>query len=291
MNLNPKLFDKDLTDGKAGVQQIEARRARTGLAKRKDNWNMSEQSTDQMEKPKKSFLQILLLIIRGLLILILLGSAGYVVFIHNWFNFNGARATPEGTIGSDVMKGIFIAENSNQIPELAEKSIRSSQWMNPMELSIWVFFPWVLLVFAFFFWRGRAIKKLNALLILALLLVIFSLAQTTNIIGTNKNIEKELPTWKKAAQLIEHPSADRYKVTDERSIQGRFTSISFTTLVPKADLNAYYENKGFSNVELYSGRGLCKEDNIISFGQESLEIRVGLSVSFDYLRKDITHEC
>ena len=117
------------------------------------------------------------------------------------------------------------------------------------------------------------------LIFLVTIAIVFLLAQTTNVIGVNKQLSVEIPVWQKMADLISNPQIDNYKIYDEMPFgQSRTAYISYESDQDVAQIRSFYVNKGFS--EINEEEGLCKDDLFLSVKDNNAKTQVSIHGEF-----------
>lgn len=187
-------------------------------------------------------------ILRLLTASILFILASIPIIIHNYFNLKGASAM--GSVHYEFIKTIA------EIPNAVKNLYYSTQWMNFVEIIFFVIIPSLIICLGIWVIAGNKLLINKPVILLIPFVVVFILAQTTNIVGIRLQIERVLPIWEKAGNLIQNTNINQYRLTlgSDAGIDTQVDSgLDYSTKQTLEELKFYYASKGVLLPIYYQG--------------------------------------
>jgi len=138
---------------------------------------------------------------------ILVGIAGFMLYLHNTSNLSGRYFFNETT----------TVTNASEVLNYIVKQYEASASMGFREMTYWIILPWIFIITSLLIWWRRNAIRWAIVPSILIFVTIYAVASFTNHVGVKRNLSRELPLWEKTIEERDFASAELWYLTNERS--------------------------------------------------------------------------
>ena len=165
---------------------------------------MNEEGANLKPQQKKKTYRIILVGLKVLVSALFLALSSIMLYIHNVSSITGSL--------DYNYDGSAQITSETELLQFVEKYYRDTQYMNITEIGIWIIIPALLIGALIFLWIKKT-TLFKGTVTIGVVIFIFGVAQTSNVIGVNSRLESEKPIWKDMFSVIKNEQPEKYQVS------------------------------------------------------------------------------